>query len=235
MSEMSKTFTVTICLSLVLRPDMLLDAAVREVTFRSYDNFRVSGTADYVIKNTRVRDCCVQCMNDDNCNSVSYDTATGDCEVNNNRKLDFSGTTLEARSGWRLYEREPCGLGFQSGAHCHHVISTYRAWSDALDGCVDIGESLPEVRNEKEKDDLVADVMATGKADLGFIWIGLNDETMLWASGNPANYTYWSPGEPSSSLEQCTLFYLNWADNNEWLDYPCHTFASSVCERRFDL
>jgi len=207
---------------------------VQQFTYRMYENLALRGAVNYTLSNVSAKECCIRCLSEGQCNSVSFNPSSGDCEVNHYGKLNFDGIVYEERSGWRLYEREPCGLGFKSGAHCHHVIPTATRWADAVTFCTQLGESLVEVRNEQEKDDLVTDVVATGYTDLAFVWIGLNTKTNLWPSGYEANYTFWTDGEPNGPTADCTMFYMNWSDNSTWYDYPCGTFASYVCERRYD-
>lgn len=211
-----------------------VSAVNTEASFRRFNNLVFSCSPDYTSYKRSATECCLQCLQDSHCNSVNYQASSRLCEINRNRKIDFDRCTIYFRYGWRVYEKTPCGLGFQSGAHCHHVISAVRTWANALSFCNGLGESLVEVRNQQEQHAFISDVTATGSARFSYVWLGLNDETMLWASGIAATYTHWAYSEPDGPEEECVLFYMNWNDNNVWHDYTCTMQASFVCERRYD-
>ena len=231
MSASDKISSVTLYCYCVLLMHLIAYAVALD-RFRRLDNLALSGSADSSLNTVSAIDCCMQCSLERFCNSVNFHLSSGLCELNIGRKLDFAGNTLVTRSGWRVYEREPCGLGYQSGQHCHHVIAPHKTWANAQSFCEDLGENLPEIRNVQEKDALVTDVMATGSTSMAYIWIGLNDETMTWSNGNPASYTFWEDTEPDGPEEQCVVFYINWS-NYKWHDYGCTNTFSYVCQRRF--
>jgi hypothetical protein len=67
-------------------------------------------------------------------------------------------------------------------------------------------------------------------------WIGYNDRvregTFVWASGEDADYTNWSPGQPDDgrSTEECVHMGSGYADR--WNDEQCYEDEWFVCESR---
>ncbi|MFH1131586.1 MAG: lectin-like protein [Pseudomonadota bacterium] len=104
-------------------------------------------------------------------------------------------------------------------------------WHQAVHECEDRGMHLVTTTNAVE--------LAFVRQNLGvptstYIWVGLNDMkkegTWVWITGEPVNYTAWTPGEPSDSLdgEDCAAI---WRAQLGWLDHPCISLGhATVCE-----
>jgi len=215
---------------------MNVQGSVQQFTYRMHENWMIEGGVYESISSISARKCLMLCVH--GCYSVNYDTLARCCEVNDNRVLGIDGTRLTQRLGWRLYEKEPCGLGFQSGTHCHHVIGHALTWFQAGSFCAEFGELLPEIRNEQEQDNLVTDVKTTGRTLPTTFWIGLNGQTNTWPSGLVVNYTFFADGQQIDYFNYCSRFYMNWPEmmypQFEWLYADCNDMTYFICERRFD-
>merc|ERR1712098_755956 len=66
-------------------------------------------------------------------------------------------------------------------------------------------------------------------------WIGFSDVEReghwLWASGSPATYTNWSPGEPTNHGygEDCAVLVRNGGVHGQWIDVGCGTELPYCC------
>lgn len=202
-------------------------------TFRSFEGMILNSQPDYTLSAASAIDCTWHCLQANSCNSVNYERTSGTCEINIGRKLNFAGDTLEHRTGWSVYEKEPCGLGYQTGVHCHHVIAATKTWDEAVQFCGELGETLPEYFSYSEKDALVEDVLATGETSYVHIWLGLKESTMLWNSGASISFLYWYPTAQMDTIYGCIGIVVNWL-SDKWYDYPCSDYLYSVCERRYN-
>lgn len=206
----------------------------KAAVFRKFENMTFSLKPNIATTATSAIGCSVQCLQMADCISVNYKQETGACDVNNGQKPSLEDGTLEASIGWRLYEKNPCGLGYQSGNHCHHVFFQQMKWTQARDFCQTIDGRLPEVFSVQEMDALVSDITEAGMDNNPWIWLGLNKTSMLWTSGAAANFTYWRTNSRPDTVpdsKECTLFRLNRLDNR-WDVRRCNFKASFVCEKR---
>lgn len=213
----------------------VMTTSVQQTAFRRLDGKTYNGKPDLSVVVKSAMQCCVECLKYD-CNSANYEPTSGTCEVNIVGRLDFNGNGLVEKSGWRLYEREPCGLGVKTGKHCHHLIADIKTQADAQSYCEELNESLPEIQSLQEMLDLVDDIMALFPTTTHWLWIGLDKTTMTWTTGNNVTFTYWdtSNGQPNSPAENCANFLVNLPYGNYWHDVSCLTAIESVCERRYD-
>lgn len=206
--------------------------------FRKFENITFSLKPNITTTATSAIGCCVQCLRMADCISVNYKPETAACDVNNGHRPSLEDGILEANIGWRLYEKYPCGLGYQTGNRCLHVIFQPMKWTQARDYCQTIDGRLPEVFSVQEMDALVSDITEAGIDNNSWIWLGLNKTSMLWTSGAAANFTNWNTRAQSSTIpdtgsdsRECTMFGLNRSDNR-WNVRRCNFEASFVCEKR---
>ncbi|MHC5111405.1 MAG: lectin-like protein [Planctomycetota bacterium] len=100
--------------------------------------------------------------------------------------------------------------------HTYFLIAP-RDWVAAEKYAVSLGGHLATINDEAENNFLFAELGASEP------WIGLNDRdnegTFVWSSGEPVEFTDWSPGEPNDSNgnEDAVRFFSTgqWNDLNE--------------------
>ncbi|XP_060579598.1 uncharacterized protein LOC132736471 [Ruditapes philippinarum] len=92
---------------------------------------------------------------------------------------------VQPYSGWKLYEKLPCGIGYMSGKRCRHIQNLFqpdkiRTRQEAYDFCHSLGENLVALGNSQDRRDL--------EADAGLA--GMNMDARIWLRGSVGSNCY---------------------------------------------
>ncbi|WP_441290275.1 C-type lectin domain-containing protein [Sorangium sp. KYC3313] len=139
-----------------------------------------------------------------------------------------------AGEGQELYEGEDVAEAAEAvtfGGHDYLFVTNLMSWSAARSYCVQNGYDLVTISSPAEQAFLTAE--ETSRASSPF-WIGYNDRgvegTFTWASGEPAVYVNWRPGQPNNDNSQDCV-----EDNSQgtfqWSDVDCSSDRHFICER----
>ncbi|XP_045184253.2 uncharacterized protein LOC123542448 [Mercenaria mercenaria] len=124
--------------------------------------------------------CCLICAKDENCTSVNYNDVTSVCEINS-IKMMSQEFRLQQATGWKVFEKLPCGLGHMTGAHCHHIQNLFQTdnvltYQEALDFCHALGLNLATLETDQEITDLLSDAAMAEMYINAYIWLGVKEE-----------------------------------------------------------
>uniref|UniRef100_H3A5Y0 C-type lectin domain-containing protein n=1 Tax=Latimeria chalumnae TaxID=7897 RepID=H3A5Y0_LATCH len=109
------------------------------------------------------------------------------------------------------------------------LVEKNLTWDRAQDYCQSHYRDLISVSSSQEIKTLISQLQ-----DLSawLVWIGLqrnpNNNTLLWSSGDPVNFTNWSPGQPNNAYgsQHCAAILYN---SSRWHDTSCTENRSFVC------
>nr|XP_014351904.1 PREDICTED: C-type mannose receptor 2-like [Latimeria chalumnae] len=109
------------------------------------------------------------------------------------------------------------------------LVEKNLTWDRAQDYCRFHYRDLISVNSSQEIKTLISQLQ-----DLSawLVWIGLrrnpNNNTLLWSSGDPVNFTNWSPGQPNNAYDSqhCAAILYN---SSRWHDTSCTENRSFVC------
>jgi len=136
---------------------------------------------------------------------------------------DTASGRANARLHWQVTLSPPVPISpvFTNSANGHYYVllspATW-AWSERVG--VALGGHLATVRSQAEQN-WIYDAFSRFGGLNRLLWIGLNDVAtegrFAWSSGEPVNFTHWSPGEPNNALtgEDFVTMYQ-----------PGHTYAA---------
>ncbi|XP_060579597.1 uncharacterized protein LOC132736470 [Ruditapes philippinarum] len=183
-------------------------AAADFVGFRAFPiELRMMQGIAFPLK-TDINQCCRVCANNDTCTSVNYNYISQICEINT-LKMKSLEYRVQPSSGWKLYEKLPCGIGYMSSKRCRHIQNFFqhdeiRTHKEASDFCHLLGDNLVTLEHEQDRNDLETDA---GLADMyinAYIWLGTSIGT------------------------ECSCFRRQFADT---IMRDCNLNAAIVCER----
>jgi len=108
--------------------------------------------------------------------------------------------------------------------------SEKKTWNEARTTCQEMGADLVKVNTP-----LVNQWLAKQDKELGFIWLGANDQekegTWLWTDGAPVtDNQYWSPTQPDDfrGAQDCAV--VNFGKPGLWDDQRCNGKYAFVCQ-----
>ncbi|XP_041650065.1 lactose-binding lectin l-2-like [Cheilinus undulatus] len=153
--------------------------------------------------------------------------------------LFLSGLALVAVSPLAAYELEHghcSSTWYNFRGRCYKYMATRMTWSDAEHYCVSQRANLVSVHSEDEHN-FVRFLIRSFDPAQGRTWMGLTDihreGRWLWSDGCPANFFFWSAGEPNNKFnEDCAHF--NFGSYRRWNDVPCRLSYSFVCATSTD-
>jgi len=121
----------------------------------------------------------------------------------------------------------PSCTGYRYGGHAYAICTTDMTWASASATCSGAGAHLVTVTSPGEQGFLAS--LIAGRCWNG-LYRGGGSCTWQWVTGEPATYTAWDPGQPSSTCgdQDCGDFWYGpgWT----WDDYWCAMTARYVCE-----
>ncbi|XP_060579599.1 uncharacterized protein LOC132736472 [Ruditapes philippinarum] len=122
-----------------------------------------------------VSQCCLVCASDDTCTSVNFNKVSQVCEINT-LKMKSREYHMQSETGWKLYEKLPCGLGYMTGERCRHIQNQFQYYvplthQNASDFCNLLGENILTLENEQDKLDLQSDAGLAEMDTDAFIWL----------------------------------------------------------------
>ena len=98
--------------------------------------------------------------------------------------------------------------------HWYAVFDLHISWHEAKAHCEALGGHLATITSQEEQD------FITELADGRYLFLGASDEiaedTWLWITGEPWDFTYWMEGQPNNygGAED----YLATSDGGKWVD-----------------
>jgi hypothetical protein len=151
----------------------------------------------------------------------------------------------QAGSGSELVDCSPLAAGatyLPSTQHCYLVDTELRTFADAQAHCKDLNAHLVTLSDQAEND-------FAWSIHSDEHWIGSQDGrapkqsgvgTYTWITGEPFDYTYWSPGQPNASktdcvdggscYEHCAFQWKGGDKDSQWNDRYCMHTIVSICE-----
>ncbi|XP_048245490.1 C-type mannose receptor 2-like [Haliotis rufescens] len=122
-----------------------------------------------------------------------------------------------------------------SGDHPYILVLNTSVWETARLNCMSsFGGHLAIVDSIDKINFLTVLINATGDFFLRKFYIGASDiqeeGSWRWMDGSPLNFTYWRPGQPTSTPDQDCLA---WKFGDGWRNRPCTDNIFSICERSF--
>lgn len=100
----------------------------------------------------------------------------------------------------------------QVNGHLYYLL-TPSSWTDAEAEAVALGGHLATINDEQENQwiaELFGEVGDVSRA----LWIGLRDAdnqgVYTWVSGEPLDFQFWWPGEPTDPTGQWNYVYITW-------------------------
>ncbi|XP_048240318.1 perlucin-like [Haliotis rufescens] len=123
------------------------------------------------------------------------------------------------------------------GNSCYMFVGTTETWVEASQQCLMRGSALAAIETAEENAFITGYLKVFG--DIGAnmqTWIGGSDVEIegIWkwaSSGERVTYTNWAPTEPDETGD-CMVIWPAGGYNYRWADYPCHSLAKFICEKK---
>ncbi|KAL7875539.1 hypothetical protein AOLI_G00105020 [Acnodon oligacanthus] len=123
------------------------------------------------------------------------------------------------------------------GTRQFHVVNEKKTWTDAQKHCRENYTDLVTIESQEEMNAVIA--VLNGRAELS--WIGLRqnstarNQSWIWSDGSNSSYTYWNPGEPSSSGVGDYCVQLLKSPGYRWNDAGCQWPNPFICYKELPL
>jgi len=127
--------------------------------------------------------CCKECTLSGRCVSASFNRYDGKCELNIGSIFTEGNDLFAFTPYWDTFEMMPCGLGWQTGRNCRHLISLACTYIEAQEYCSSFYDNIVALNTKIELNGLYVYLDNTNRTDLVSerrFWVGFNNSAMPW-------------------------------------------------------
>ena len=169
--------------------------------------------------------CCNECTLSGRCVSASFNRYDGKCELNMGSIFTEGNDLFVFTPYWDTFEMMPCGLGWQTGRNCRHLISLACTYIEAQNYCSSFYDNLVALNTKIELNGLYVYLDNTNRTDLVSerrFWVGFNNSAMPW---NATVVDVDGDG-------RCLVINPEERNQTDFESWDCDSRFWFVCERR---